>query len=198
MKRAINLIGSIILGILLLPFILLISLLIVLDTPGNPIFSQTRVGQNSKAFTIYKFRTMRIDTPDIPTNEMDNRDKYITTMGKFLRKTSLDELPQLWNIVKGEMSFVGPRPPLFSQEMLVKNRKDSGVDQLKPGVTGWAQINGRDDMDDEEKFEYDLWYYKNRSLWLDIKIIFLTVLQVVKGEGVKENIEDNKEQEAES
>ncbi|SDM32153.1 sugar transferase [Halarsenatibacter silvermanii] len=193
MKRMLDFILAIILSILLFPFMLIISLLIVIDTPGKPIFSQIRVGQNSKAFTIYKFRTMRTDTPDVPTNEMDNRDKYITSMGKFLRKTSLDELPQLYNILKGDMSFVGPRPPLFSQEMLVENRKESGVDQLKPGVTGWAQINGRDDMDDSEKFEYDFWYFKNRSLWLDIKIIFLTVLQVFKGEGVKENIEDSNE-----
>jgi len=130
---------------------------------------------------------MRIDTPDVPTNEFNDRDKYITKMGKFLRVTSLDELPQLFNILKGDMSFVGPRPPLFSQEWLVANRKEHGVDKFKPGITGWAQINGRDDIDDEQKFEYDLYYKQNHSLLLDFKIVLITFLQVIKREGLIEN-----------
>ena len=187
MKRFFDLLLAIILLIPFFPVIILIAILIRLESPGSPIFKQERVGENSQPFIIYKFRTMRIDTPDIPTNEFDDRDKYITKMGRFLRVTSLDELPQLFNIIKGDMSFVGPRPPLFSQEELVKNRKASGVDQFKPGVTGWAQINGRDDIDDDKKFEYDLYYQENQSLWLDLKILILTGVQVIKREGIMEN-----------
>ena len=186
-KRLLDIIFSLILTVLLAPFLLLIALLIRLESKGSPIFAQKRVGQNSKSFTIYKFRTMRIDTPDVPTNEFNDRDKYITKMGKFLRVTSLDELPQLFNILKGDMSFVGPRPPLFSQEWLVANRKEHGVDKFKPGITGWAQINGRDDIDDEQKFEYDLYYKQNHSLLLDFKIVLITFLQVIKREGLIEN-----------
>jgi O-antigen biosynthesis protein WbqP len=130
---------------------------------------------------------MRIDTPDVPTNEFNDRDHYITKMGKFLRVTSLDELPQLFNILKGDMSFVGPRPPLFSQSELVVNRKEHGVDKFKPGITGWAQINGRDDIDDEQKFEYDLYYKRNHLLLLNFKIVVITFLQVIKREGLIEN-----------
>jgi len=186
-KRLLDIIFSLILTVLLAPFLLLISLLIRLESKGSPIFAQKRVGQHSKPFTIYKFRTMRIDTPDVPTNEFNDRDQYITKMGKFLRVTSLDELPQLFNILKGDMSFVGPRPPLFSQEELVANRKKHGVDKFKPGITGWAQINGRDDIDDEQKFEYDFYYKRNHSLMLDFKIVLITFLQVIKREGLIEN-----------
>ena len=187
LKRIFDLLFSLILTIILAPFLLLIALLIRLESKGSPIFAQERVGQHSKPFTIYKFRTMRIDTPDVPTNEFNDRDKYITKMGKFLRVTSLDELPQLINILKGDMSFVGPRPPLFSQSKLVANRKKHGVDKFKPGITGWAQINGRDDIDDQQKFEYDLYYKQNHSLLLDFKIVLITFLQVVKREGLIEN-----------
>jgi O-antigen biosynthesis protein WbqP len=186
-KRIFDLLFSLILTILLAPFLILIAILIRLESKGSPIFTQERVGQQSKSFTIYKFRTMRIDTPDVPTNEFNDRDKYITKMGKFLRVTSLDELPQLFNILKGDMSFVGPRPPLFSQSELVANRKKYGVDKFKPGITGWAQINGRDDINDEQKFEYDLYYKKNHSLLLDFKIVLITFLQVIKQEGLIEN-----------
>lgn len=186
MKRLFDFIVSIILLFLLAPFFIIIALLIIIESPGNPIFKQKRVGQDSKLFTIYKFRTMRLDTPDIPTNDFKDRERYITKVGKFLRMTSLDELPQLWNILKGEMSFVGPRPPLFSQKMLVKKRKEYGIDKLKPGITGWAQINGRDNIDDEKKFEHDLFYYRNKSFWLDMKIIFLTFNRVIKRDGIIE------------
>ena len=187
LKRLFDLLFSLILTVILAPFLLLIALLIRLESKGSPIFKQERVGQHSKAFTIYKFRTMRIDTPDVPTNEFNDRDKYITKMGKFLRVTSLDELPQLINILKGDMSFVGPRPPLFSQSELVANRKKHRVDKFKPGITGWAQINGRDDIDDQQKFEYDLYYKQNHSLLLDFKIVLITFLQVIKQEGLIEN-----------
>lgn len=187
LKRILDLFFSLILLVILAPLLLFIVLLIRLESKGSPIFAQKRVGQHSKAFTIYKFRTMRIDTPDVPTNEFNDRDKYITKMGKFLRITSLDELAQLFNILKGDMSFVGPRPPLFSQEELVANRKKHGVDKFKPGITGWAQINGRDDIDDQQKFEYDLYYKNNHSLLLDFKIVLITFLQVIKQEGLIEN-----------
>lgn len=186
-KRLFDFVFSLILIVILSPFLLLIAILIRLESKGSPIFAQERVGQHSKPFTIYKFRTMLIDTPDVPTNEFNDRDKYITKMGKFLRVTSLDELPQLFNILKGDMSFVGPRPPLFSQEVLVENRKEYDVDKFKPGITGWAQINGRDDIDDEQKFKYDLYYKNNYSFLLDIKIILITFLHVIKQEGLIEN-----------
>lgn len=186
-KRLLDIIFSLILTVLLTPFLFLIALLIRLESKGNPIFTQKRVGQHSNPFIIYKFRTMRIDTPNVPTNEFNDRDKYITKMGKFMRVTSLDELPQLFNILKGDMSFVGPRPSLFSQEELVTNRKQYGVDKFKPGITGWAQINGRDDINDQQKFEYDLYYKRNYSLLLDFKIVLITFLQVIKREGLIEN-----------
>ncbi len=187
LKRLFDFIFSLILIVLLAPFLFILALLIRIETNGSPIFAQERVGQDSKPFTIYKFRTMRIDTPDVPTNEFNNRDQYITKMGKFLRITSLDELPQLFNILKGDMSFVGPRPPLFSQEELVADRKQHGVDKFKPGITGWAQINGRDDIDDKKKFEYDLYYKRNYSILLDFKILLRTFLQVIKQEGLIEH-----------
>ncbi|SDC07501.1 MULTISPECIES: sugar transferase [unclassified Candidatus Frackibacter] len=191
MKRLFDVILSSILLIVLLPILILIAILIRLESKGNPIFVQRRPGQYNKAFTIYKYRTMRIDTPDIPTNDFNDRDKYITKVGKFLRITSLDELPQLINILKGDMSFVGPRPPLFSQKQLIKNRKESGVNKIKPGITGWAQINGRDNIDDQQKFKYDLYYLKNYSFWLDLKIIFLTILKVIKSDDIIENEGNN-------
>ncbi len=187
MKRFIDLSFSLILILVTLPLLLLIALIIIIETPGRPLFKQKRVGQNSNEFIIYKFRTMHIDTPNIPTNELNDRNKYITKIGGFLRKTSLDELPQLFNILKGNMSFVGPRPPLFSQKILIEKRKKAGVDKLKPGITGYAQINGRDDIDDIEKFEYDFYYYKNQSMLLDLKIILLTLIQVIRGKGILEN-----------
>jgi len=187
MKRFIDLSFSLILILVTLPLLLLIALIIIIETPGRPLLKQKRVGQNSNEFIIYKFRTMHIDTPNIPTNELNDRNKYITKIGGFLRKTSLDELPQLFNILKGNMSFVGPRPPLFSQKILIEKRKKAGVDKLKPGITGYAQINGRDDIDDIEKFEYDFYYYKNQSMLLDLKIILLTLIQVIRGKGILEN-----------
>jgi O-antigen biosynthesis protein WbqP len=193
LKRVFDLLFSLILTVILAPFLLLIALLIRLESKGSPIFAQERVGQHSEPFTIYKFRTMRIDTPDVPTNEFKDRDKYITKMGKFLRVTSLDELPQLFNILRGDMSLVGPRPPLFSQVELIENRKKYNVDKFNPGVTGWAQINGRDDIDDDEKFEHDLYYKRNISFWLDIKIILITILNVIKQEGLIENSDNNKD-----
>ena len=133
---------------------------------------------------MYKFRTMRIDTPQVATHLMTDPKQYLTPIGQFLRKSSLDELPQLFNILKGDMSFVGPRPALFNQDDLVALRTEKGVDSLVPGLTGWAQINGRDELPIPVKVEFDAYYLRNRSFLLDIKILFLTFVKVVRREGV--------------
>ena len=140
----------------------------------------------NKEFYIYKFRTMRTDTPDVATHLLKNPEAYITPIGKFLRKTSLDELPQLFNILKGDMSLVGPRPALYNQYDLKEMRNKQGINILMPGLTGWAQINGRDEISLEEKVRLDKEYLENRSFCFDIKILFLTFFKVLKKEGVKE------------
>lgn len=172
--------------ILLSPLFLVVGILIKLESKGPVFFKQERVGKDNINFTIYKFRSMRTDTPDIATHLLDNPDIFITKIGGFLRKTSLDELPQLLNIVKGEMLFVGPRPALHNQYDLNDSRELIGVDKLYPGVTGWAQINGRDELDIEEKVEFDKEYLENRSIIFDIKIVFMTLFKVFKKEGIVE------------
>ncbi|MBT7515716.1 MAG: sugar transferase, partial [Candidatus Marinimicrobia bacterium] len=148
-------------------------------------FKQKRVGQNNAHFWIYKFRTMKKNTPDIPTHLVKNGKSLYTAIGPFLRKYSIDELPQLINIVKGDMTFIGPRPALYNQDDLIELRTQAGVDRLIPGVTGWAQVNGRDELSIPDKVKMDEYYLKNKSLWLDIKILFMTVFKVFKTEGVK-------------
>ena len=143
-----------------------------------------RVGVDNKIFKMPKFRTMRIDTPAVATHLMQNPDEYLTPIGPFLRKSSLDELPQLWSVLKGDMSFVGPRPALFNQNDLIALRTEKGVHRLVPGITGWAQINGRDDIPIPKKVEYDEYYLKNRSFIFDLKILFLTLLKVSRAENV--------------
>lgn len=137
-------------------------------------------------FKLYKFRTMKTDTPNVATHLLKNPEKYITSIGKFLRKSSLDELPQLINILKGDMTYVGPRPALYNQYDLIHLRTKAGVHRLLPGVTGWAQINGRDAISIKEKVKYDKYYLNNRSVKFDLKIVFLTVLRVLKADGVIE------------
>ncbi len=195
MKRLFDLLLSIILLILLSPFLLLIAVLIKNDSPGPVIFRQKRVGQYGEEFIVYKFRTMKNDCPHLPTNDFKKRNYYITGIGKFLRKTSLDELPQLINIFKGEMSFVGPRPVIPSERELVRKRASLGVYRLKPGVTGWAQINGRDHVTITEKAKMDEYYLKNYSLFLDIKIICITAIKVLKREGILEHYQQQGEAE---
>ena len=134
---------------------------------------------------MYKFRTMKIDTPPVATHLMNNPEQYLTPVGNFLRKTSLDELPQLFNIFKGDMSFVGPRPALFNQDDLVAMRTEKGIDKLIPGLTGWAQINGRDELPIPVKVEFDEYYYKNKSFMLDMKILFMTFFKVLRTEGIE-------------
>lgn len=170
--------------ILALPF-LIVAALVRVTSVGPVLYWSDRVGRNNKIFKMPKFRSMRIDTPVIATDLLDNPVQFITPIGSFLRKSSLDELPQLWSIIKGDMSFVGPRPALFNQNDLIELRTQYGVDKLVPGLTGWAQINGRDKLTIPEKVKLDVAYLKNQSLWLDIKIIFLTFLKVIRRDGVE-------------
>ena len=137
-----------------------------------------------KTFKMPKFRTMLTDTPAIATHLLENPDAYLSPVGGLLRRSSLDELPQLWSVLKGDMSFVGPRPALFNQKDLIKLRNEHGVDKLLPGITGWAQINGRNLLDWDKKIEYDIWYTENISFYLDVKIFFLTIVKVLKSEGI--------------
>ncbi len=163
---------------LLLPVILFITLTIFFES-GKPIFfRQQRVGKNNFNFTLIKFRTMTVNTPDLATNLIKNPDQYITRVGKILRTTSLDELPQLINIIKGDMNFVGPRPALHNQENLIKLRTQKGINSLKPGITGWAQVNGRDNLSSKEKVRFDNYYLKNKSFFLNMKIIFMTIFKI--------------------
>lgn len=166
---------------------LVLIIAIKLDSPGPVLFKQTRVGIHKKHFEIYKFRTMRIDTPhDMPTHMLKNPEQYITRVGRFLRKTSLDEIPQLFNILVGDMAIVGPRPALWNQFDLIEERDKYGANDVRPGLTGWAQINGRDELEIEEKARLDGYYVENLSLGLDVKCFLGTVKSVLNREGVVE------------
>ncbi|MEC0169781.1 sugar transferase [Paenibacillus graminis] len=179
-------------GILLLwPFFLIIAVIIKLTSKGPVLFKQKRLGKHKREFYILKFRTMRTDTPsDMPTHLLQDPDFFITSVGKFLRKTSLDELPQIINILKGEMSIIGPRPALWNQYDLIAERDKYRANDIKPGLTGWAQINGRDELTIEKKANLDGEYLSNISLFLDIKVFFMTILSVVKSDGVREGSTD--------
>jgi len=183
LKRSFDIIFSIILLILFIPLWIIIPILIKIDSPGKIIFRQKRIGTESKYFTIYKFRTMKEGTPDIPTDKLSGKDRLNTKTGSTLRRLSLDEIPQLINILKGDMSFVGPRPALYNQPLLIRLRKQRGIDKVRPGVTGLAQISGRDSLSIPKKVEYDGLYIKDVSLLLDIKIILVTVKAVLTGKG---------------
>lgn len=185
-KRVLDFILSLIALIVLLPVFIIISIVIKIDSKGPVLFKQTRIGEHKKEFKILKFRTMRTDTPDLPTHLLNNPEVFITKVGRFLRKTSLDELPQLINIVKGEMSVVGPRPALWTQEDLISERDKYGANDIKPGLTGWAQVNGRDELPIAVKAQLDGEYIKRKSLMFDMKIIFKTVISVTKSEGIVE------------
>ena len=184
-KRTMDIVSSLVGLILLSPLFLLVAILIKLDSKGPRIFKQIRIGKNSKPFYIYKFRSMKIDAPNLSTEEFINASDFTTKVGKFIRKTSIDELPQLVNILKGDMSIVGPRPVIEREVRLLELRKECNVDSILPGITGLAQINGRDNIDDYEKVKYDFEYLSKRNLVLDIKIIINTVLKVAKSEGIK-------------
>lgn len=186
-KRFIDVILSLAGLIVLSPIFCLLIIVIKLDSKGPVLFKQKRVGIHKKYFNILKFRTMRIDTPkDTPTHLLENPEQYITKMGKFLRKTSLDELPQIWNIFIGEMSIIGPRPALWNQYDLIEERDKYGANDVPPGLTGWAQINGRDELPIEVKARLDGEYVENMSLSFDTKCFFKTIVSVVKSDGVVE------------
>ena len=184
MKRLFDLLLSICLAMVLLVPVLLIAVLIRLTSKGPALYWSDRVGVDNKIFRMPKFRTMRINTPAVATHLLKDPNAYLTPLGPFLRKSSMDELPQLWSVFTGDMSFVGPRPALFNQDDLVALRTAKGVHRLIPGITGWAQINGRDDLPIPVKVEFDVYYLKHRSMMFDIKILFLTLFKVLRREGV--------------
>jgi O-antigen biosynthesis protein WbqP len=198
-KRLIDIILSLIGLIVLSPIFLVLIIAIKIDSRGPVLFKQKRVGINKTYFSILKFRTMRIDTPkDTPTHLLGNPEQYITKMGKFLRKTSLDELPQIWNIFVGQMSIIGPRPALWNQYDLIAERDKYGANEVPPGLTGWAQINGRDELPIEVKAQLDGEYVEKISLWMDVKCFFGTIASVVKSEGVVEGGTGSKQEVASS
>jgi O-antigen biosynthesis protein WbqP len=186
-KRFYDTLGALIALIVLSPIFMILIVLIKLDSKGPILFKQKRIGRHKKHFNILKFRTMKIDTPkDTPTHLLKNPEQYITRLGKFLRKSSLDELPQIINILKGDMSIIGPRPALWNQYDLIEERDQYHVHKLYPGITGYAQIKGRDTLAIKDKAQLDGYYVAHISLWLDIKIFFGTIKSIFKSEGVIE------------
>ncbi|MEI6756623.1 MAG: sugar transferase [Chlorobium sp.] len=184
MKRVFDFTMSLLAFIVFSLLMLLVAFLVKITSKGPVLYWSDRIGRNNEIFRMPKFRTMRVDTPAVATHLLSDPDRFLTPIGKFLRKTSLDELPQLWSILKGDMSIVGPRPALFNQDDLIELRTQKGVHVLIPGLTGPAQINGRDELPIPVKVEFDEYYLKNRSFLFDLKIIFQTVLKVLKKEGV--------------
>lgn len=193
-KRTLDIVLSFIGMIALSPFFLLLVLAIKLDSKGPVLFKQKRIGLHKKHFYILKFRTMRMDTPkDTPTHLLENPEQWITKVGKFLRKTSLDELPQIWNIFVGDMSIIGPRPALWNQYDLIEERDRYGANDVLPGLTGWAQIHGRDELPIAKKAELDGYYVQHLSFGLDVRCFFGTIKSVAKSEGVVEGGTGNME-----
>jgi len=184
MKRFFDLVVALTAAVALALPILIIALAVRLTSPGAMLYWSDRVGRNNCIFKMPKFRSMRIDTPAVATHLLENPDHWLTPIGSFLRKSSLDELPQLWSILKGDMSFVGPRPALFNQDDLIALRTKAGVHKLVPGLTGWAQINGRDELPIPQKVQLDVEYLQKRSLILDLKILWITALKVLDRDGV--------------
>ena len=183
-KRTFDIVMALIAIFLLSVPILILAVLVGHTSNGPILYWSNRIGRNNLIFKMPKFRTMRTDTPAVATHLLSNPARFLTPIGKFLRKSSLDELPQLLSILRGDMSFVGPRPALFNQEDLVALRTSKGIHVLTPGLTGWAQINGRDELPISVKVEFDEYYLKYRSFWFDMKILFMTVVKVVRREGV--------------
>lgn len=186
MKRIFDILSSLIAIILFSPILLTLAIIVKCTSQGPVLFKQRRIGKDNVEFMIYKFRTMRIDTPNVATHLLKNPEQYITPIGKFMRKTSLDELPQLFNILKGEMSVVGPRPALYNQYDLIEMRTNANVHTVRPGLTGLAQVSGRDELENEQKVYFDQQYVQKQSFFFDLKLIFLTVVKVFKSEGVIE------------
>jgi len=184
MKRVFDLFVGVILSLSLVIIVLFIAIAIRRTSKGSVLYWSDRVGKNNKIFKMPKFRSMLIDTPAVATHLLDNPDAYLSPIGGFLRSTSLDELPQLFSVLKGDMSFVGPRPALFNQNDLITLRTEKGVDKLLPGITGWAQVNGRDELSILDKVALDVEYLNRQSFWFDMKILWMTFLKVVNRDGV--------------
>lgn len=184
MKRIFDFLLTLFLLCLLSFPILIVALMVKLSSKGPILYWSDRIGINNEVFKMPKFRTMKVNTPAVATHLLQDPDVYLTPIGSFLRKFSVDELPQLWSVLKGDMSFVGPRPALFNQEDLIALRTGKGVHRLIPGITGWAQINGRDELPILVKVEFDEYYLKHKSFLLDMKILWMTMIKVFKQEGV--------------
>ena len=184
MKRVFDLMLVIFLFLLLLIPLLLVAILVVITSRGSALYWSERIGKNNKSFKMPKFRSMLVDTPAVATHLLDNPGSYLSPIGDFLRKSSLDELPQLISVLKGDMSFVGPRPALYNQDDLIALRTQKGVDKLLPGITGWAQVNGRDELSIPDKVALDVEYLNRQSFWFDIKILWMTFLKVMKRDSV--------------
>jgi O-antigen biosynthesis protein WbqP len=183
-KRAVDILLSALALVLFAIPIALIALGVKFTSAGPVLYWSDRIGRDNRRFRMPKFRSMRVDTPVVATHLLESPQRWLTPIGSFLRKSSLDELPQLWSILVGDMSIVGPRPALFNQHDLIELRTRRGVDKLRPGLTGWAQINGRDEIPIPDKVAYDTWYLEHRSLALDLRIVLLTAIKVVRKEGV--------------
>ena len=183
-KRLFDICSSLALFLAISPLFLVLAVAVKLTSPGPVFHVSKRVGRNNEIFNMFKFRTMRTDTPQVATHLMTDPARYVTPVGRFLRKTSLDELPQLLNVIKGDMSVVGPRPALYNQDDLIALRTEKGVHQLIPGITGWAQTHGRDEIPIPVKVELDEFYFKNRSFQLDMVILWLSLKQAFTGENV--------------
>ena len=184
MKRLFDAVFSVVLLLVLLIPMVLIAVMVKFTSKGDILYWSDRVGKDNVIFKMPKFRSMMVDTPAVATHLLGNPQSNLTPIGNFLRKYSLDEFPQLWSILKGDMSFVGPRPALFNQDDLVKLRSDKGVDKVVPGLTGWAQINGRDELPIPEKVKMDVEYLQRQSFLFDLKILWITFLRVVKKDGI--------------
>ena len=186
-KRIFDISIAIIALLLSMPLLLITSLMIVASSEGPAIYWSDRVGRHNRIFRMPKFRSMKINTPALATHLMNQNNKvsqHLTPIGRFIRKTSIDELPQLWSVLRGDMTIVGPRPALYNQDDLIALRTTAGVDQLLPGITGWAQVNGRDDVSIQQKVALDQYYLAHQSFYLDCYILYLTALRVVKSAGV--------------
>lgn len=184
MKRLFDLALALFAGLVLLVPVLLVALAVRLTSKGPALYWSDRVGRHNRIFRMPKFRSMRTDTPAVATHLLTDPDKYLTPVGPFLRRSSLDELPQLWSIIRGDMSFVGPRPALFNQDDLVALRTEQGVHELVPGLTGWAQVNGRDDLPIPQKVALDAEYLRRQSFGFDVRILWMTFVKVLRRDGV--------------
>ena len=184
MKRLFDLAVALVAALVLALPILLVALAVRLTSPGPALYWSDRIGRNNRIFRMPKFRSMRVDTPAVATHLLQDPGQWLTPIGSFLRKSSLDELPQLWSILKGDMSFVGPRPALFNQEDLIALRTEKGVHELVPGLTGWAQVNGRDELPIPQKVQLDTEYLQRRSFVFDLKILWMTAIKVLIIDGI--------------